>query len=141
MSNKYRSTELNEAIILLQNKQAHELALMQEQFHLLHEYLKPGNLIKSALNEVVESPEIKNNMVNNAIGLVTGFLTKNVLFGSSRNPLAKVFGNLLQFAVTNVVSKHPQGIKSFGESLFLRFLKYRKAPEKESKNNNHDLFI
>lgn len=137
MKQKNETDALNEAISLLENKRAEELKLLKEQLHLVSESLKPINLIKNTWHEVASSPEIKNNIVNNTIGLATGYLTKKVLFGASHNPVKKLIGTLLQFAVANVVSKHSDGIKSTGENLLHRFLKYRKEAQREFHHNGN----
>ena len=137
MKKKNGTDALNKAISSLQNKQAQELKLLKEQFHLTYESLKPINLIKSTFHEVAISPDIKNNIVNNVIGLTTGYLSKKVLMGTSHNPIKRLLGTLLQFAIANVVSKHSDKIKSTGENILLHILKYRKEKEQDfSKNGN-----
>lgn len=86
MKKKNETDALNEAISLLENKQAHELKLLKEQFQVAYESLKPINIIKSTFREVTSSPEIKNNIVNNAIGLTTGYLSRKVLVGQHTIP-------------------------------------------------------
>ena len=78
---KNESVALNEMIDLLQSKQAGELALLKEQFYCTYESLKPINLIKNTIHELTESPDIKTNLLNSAIGLTTGFLSKKISGG------------------------------------------------------------
>lgn len=141
MKNQSKTDTLIEKIFLLQSKQERELKLLKEQFHVTYESLKPINLIKNTFHEVTESPAIKNNIVNNTIGLATGYLTKKVLFGSARYPITKLIGTVLQFTIANIVSKHTDNIKSTGENLLLRFLKHRKESKKHFQNKGNDLFI
>lgn len=138
MKQNDETAELNEAICLLEKKRAVELKLMKEQLHIVHESLKPVNLFKNIVKEVTDSPSIKNNIVNNTIGLVTGYLTKNAIFGVTRNPVSKLFGTLFQFAITNVVSKNSDGIKTKGESLINRIMNYRKEPKSEFQHNGRE---
>ena len=126
MKKKNETESLNETIILLRNKQSEELKLVKEQFHIIYESLKPINLIKDTVHEITSSPDLKNNLVNNIIGLTTGFLSKKILVGATHNPIKKLFGTLLQFTVANIVSKHSEGIKSVGENIVERILKFRK---------------
>ena len=137
MKNKNATEALNESITLLENKRTEELKLLKEQLHLVHDNLKPINLLKSTFHEITSSPDIKNNIVSNAIGITTGYLTKKVLFGAARNPVTKLVGTLLQFAVTNVVSKHSDAIKSTGEDLLFRFIKHRKESKRKFQNNGN----
>jgi hypothetical protein len=103
---------LNETIIRLENRQTLELYALKEQFELTYESLKPLNLIKSAFTEMTTSPNIKGNIINNVIGIATGYLTKKVLVGSTHNPFKKILGTLLQFVITNVATKHSNTLQS-----------------------------
>lgn len=137
-----KTDALNEAIVILEKKQALELRELTEQFKITYESLKPVNLIKNTLSEVTKAPDIKNNFINNAIGLATGFLSSRFLLGSSRNPIKRTLGTILQYAVANVVSKHSGGIKSTAGSLLSRiFSKPQPEDEEEeqvySKNGNY----
>ena len=69
-------TSLREAIIQLERKRAFEGALLKEEFRITLEGLKPVNLIKSTLKEVVGSGELKDNVVNASVGAGAGFLIK-----------------------------------------------------------------
>jgi len=122
---KTERERLNERILFLQNKQAEQLQTLKDQFAVTYESVKPINLIKNGLNEIASSPDIKNGILNNVIGLTTGYLSKKVLIGSSHNPIKKILGMLLQFAIANVVSKHSETIKSTGEYVVKRILKNR----------------
>ena len=111
--NKINQTEaLNKTIAALQEKKEIEFSLLKEQFQITYESLKPINLIKSTLANVASSPELKNNVLNNVIGLTTGYISKKVILGNTRNPIKILLGSLFQFAVANVVSKHTESLKS-----------------------------
>lgn len=126
MNNKNQTEALNKAIEVLQKKKDIEFELLKEQFHITYESLKPINLIKSTLADVASSPELKNNVLNNLIGLTTGYISKKVLLGSSRNPIKILLGSLFQFAIAKVVSKHTESIKSTGENILFNILKINK---------------
>lgn len=123
MKTKNETDSLNDLIIITEQKRAYELELLKKQLHLVSENLNPVNLIKSVFHEVVASPEIKNNLVNSAIGLSTGFLSKKLLTGNSQNSFKKVLGTLIQFGVTNIVSKHSDDLKLITKNLISRFWK------------------
>ena len=104
---KINQTEiLKETILLMKMKQAEELVQLKDQYHYTIESLKPLNLIKNAFGLMATSPEIKGNILSNIIGISTGYLTKKVLLGSTHNPIKRILGTLLQFVITNVVTKH-----------------------------------
>jgi hypothetical protein len=96
---------LNEAINLLKDKQACELQLLKSQFHITYESLKPINLIKNGLHEITASPDVKKTVINTAIGLATGYISKKVLIGATNNPIKKILGAVLEFTIANVVAK------------------------------------
>ena len=137
MKNKNETDTLNETIVLLQNKRADELKLLKEQFYLTYESLKPINIIKSTVHEVTSSPDIKNSLLNNIIGLTTGFLSKKVIIGTTNNPIKKILGTLFQFAIANIVSKHSDTIKSAGGNLLHRILKHSSETKQEFHSNGN----
>ena len=100
-----RKEALIEQIFALEFQQRNELRHLKNQFHITYESLKPVSFIKSTFNDLTSSPEIKNNLLNNAIGLATGYISKKILLGGSHNPIKRIFGTLLEFVITNVVSK------------------------------------
>ena len=131
MKNKTSQNNLNETISLLRYKQAHELKLLKDQLDVASESLKPLNLIKSAWHDLSGSPDFKSDMLGNAIGLTTGYLSKKVFVGTSHNPVKKILGMLVQFAITNIVSKHTDSIKSIGKQLIQRIGKNKKTVKQE----------
>ncbi|MFV8361073.1 hypothetical protein [Flavobacterium sp. LS1P3] len=109
---KIHQTEiLKETIILMKMKQAEELVQLKDQYQYTIESLKPLNLIKNAFGLMATSPEIKGNILNNIVGMTTGYLTKKVLLGSTHNPIKRILGTMLQFVITNLVTKHSEASK------------------------------
>ena len=103
---KQQETEiLKEAIALLKLKQAEDLMQLKDQYYDTYESLKPVNLIKNAFGQLTTITEFKGNILNSVIGIASGYITKKVLLGSTHNPIKKVLGTILQFAITNFVSK------------------------------------
>jgi hypothetical protein len=123
MKNRNETDALNELILAEELKHANDLEQLKDQFHLAYESIKPINLVKNLFHEVTASPEIKNDLVSNAIGLGTGFISKRLLLGSLHNPIKKVLGTVFEFAVATVVTKHSDKIKLIGGNLFNHFFK------------------
>ncbi len=115
MQNITSITGLKNAIRLLEVEQAIKGQLLKEQFYLTCESLKPANLIKSALKDIVSSPNLIENILGNVIGLATGYLSKKIFIGASGNIFRKLSGSILQSGVSNLVAKHPEAILSFGQ--------------------------
>lgn len=131
MKQKTSSEDLNDAILMLQKKQSEELLLLRQQFHITFQSLKPINLIKSTLQEITQAPEIKNTIAKNLIGLTTGYLAKKVLVGATAGPINSLIGMVLQFAVTNIVSKNSEGIKTKGKNFLRRIFKFKDVKKEQ----------
>jgi hypothetical protein len=115
MENISSNAELQDAIQLLETKQAEKLKLMKDQFHLAYESLKPANFIKNTLNDIASSPYLVNNMLVTFIGLLSGYLSQKAVPDKSNTKLRKLFGYILQFGLTNLVAQNPKAINSFGQ--------------------------
>lgn len=115
---KNETDVLMERIILLEDRQAQELSLLREQLYSTYESLKPLNLIKNTLSNVASSQSLKDHILNGAIGLSVGYLSKKVLIGSTHNPIKNLAGTILQFAIANIVAKHSNTIRAKGEVFF-----------------------
>ena len=96
---------LNEEIKKLEHKQAYEFDVLKDQYALTIDNFKPSSLIKNSLHNIITSSELKNDLIGNAIGLATGYLSKKVMIGGSHNPIKKLVGTILQFAVSTIVAK------------------------------------
>lgn len=114
---------LNELILINEQLYHNDLQQLKDQFHIAYESIKPINLLKNFVHEVTASPEIKEDVLSNVIGLLTGFISKKLIIDEKSGTFKKVFGTILQFAIANVVSKHSTNIKAVGTSLFNNFFK------------------
>lgn len=119
-------------ILALQNKSVREFETLKDQFIASVEMLRPINLLKSTFQEVTTSPEMKDAVVNSLTGMTAGFFTKKIFVGSSRNPLTRMFGTMIQFATASLVSKHVVDIKTISRDLISRFLTNRKEKRKQA---------
>jgi len=125
---------LDEAIALLETKRDLELVQLKEQMHVVHESLKPINLIKDTFKAVTASPDLKDGIGKTAIGVASGLLVKNILFRNSYNPLKIVAGIVLQTVASGFASKNSDKIKSTGQRLFHALL----SKIKHTKNRDHE---
>ncbi len=104
--------ELRDEIALLKLYQKENGIALREEFMLVYESIKPVNLIKNTVQELTSAPDFKGNLLNTTIGLGAGFLSKKIIVGATHNPLKQLLGTLLQVAITSVVSKNGDAIKS-----------------------------
>ncbi|MES2775178.1 MAG: hypothetical protein V4722_13405 [Bacteroidota bacterium] len=126
--------QLDQYIAELEIKKQAQEAELKETIKEGLEKLKPANLVKAVWTGVSTSPEIKEHLIDNGIGLAAGFVSKKLFVGKSQNPVKRLIGSLAQHGITNLVSNHPDAIKNIGVGL-LRLIfkrKKKKDPEEET---------
>ena len=131
MQNITTISELKIAIQLLESEQAVKEKLLKEQFLLTYDSLRPVNLIKGTIKDIVTSPDLLENILGSTIGLATGYLSKKIVVGASGNKFKKLMGSVLQFGVTNLVAQHPDPIKLFSRIILKHiFRKKERIPKR-----------
>ena len=65
--------------------------------------VSPSAMVKSVLQNVGGSPELRATALDTAIGIGTGFLGRKLYVGGSNNLLKKITGSALQFFLTTLV--------------------------------------
>ena len=125
-------TDLRAAILQLESKQTEEEKLLKEQFLLTYNSIKPINLIKSTLKEVVNSKDLKDNLINASVGMTVGYISKALFEGVTKSPLKKILGTVLMFGIKNIVAKNPKAVKSIGQFIFQRILRKKGMNSKGS---------
>ena len=139
MKNNNETEALNQAIIKLNHKRVYELQLLKEQFQIAYESLKPINIIKNTFQEVASSPTVKKSILNTAMGIGAGFLSKKFLIGNSHNPIKKLFGTFLEFAVARAVTNLKGGNNEAEENSAASFSKNEEYPSSTfSKTEMHN---
>jgi hypothetical protein len=132
---KNEKDNLAETIAFLKIKQRQDLISLKEQLHSTFESLKPINLLKNTFHEVDDSPQIKNGLLNSAVGLATDFISKKVMANTPENSMKKMVGSVLQFAITNLVAKNADTIITTGENLLKRVLKSKNGTNHQFSGN------
>lgn len=121
------TTHLKAMIRLKEAEQAAEGKLLLIEFRRASENLKPANIIRNTLKDMVATPEMKTTLINAAIGWATGFLAKKLMVGNSHNPLTKIGGALVETAVGNAAMNNAETIKNVGGMLFNKIFSKRSA--------------
>ncbi|MEO6542244.1 MAG: hypothetical protein ABIN74_14675, partial [Ferruginibacter sp.] len=117
------SAELQMAIKQLELQQANELFFLKEEFHATADRLKPLNIIKRTFKNAVAAPDVKTTVMNAAIGLATGIVTKKLMIGKTFNPFKKILGVFIEMAVANKVSNNADDIKSTGAAILKKLFR------------------
>lgn len=97
--------ELKAKIAELEKQKDVEEAAIKYEFKETYETYKPANILKNTLAEVSASPTFKHNLLNVALGLGAGYLSKKLVVGRSAGLFKRVIGTALQFGVTSLVAK------------------------------------
>jgi hypothetical protein len=110
MKQKTLKIDLEEKIAFLKSKQEQDFNALRFQYYATIESIKPINLIKSATREFITSPSLKSNLINGTISLGTNYLSKNLMNENSTNPVKRVLGKVLNFAIKNFIGKKSNNI-------------------------------
>lgn len=124
------TADLKSRIQELEQRQAAEWPLLKEEFLKTYESFKLINILKSTFKQAVDSPDIKSNIINSAIGLTSGIVAKKLIIGKTLNPLSKLLGLIVEVVVTNKVSENTDGIKSIGNAIIKKLFSKKNEPEK-----------
>jgi hypothetical protein len=124
--------ELLAAITLLENERSAQSAVVRKEFWALYEGLKPVNLIKNTIADMRNSPELSGGMINSAIGIASGVITKKLFVGSSHNPVRNVVGTLLMFGVKKLISANQPIMNAIGNGI-LKLTKRTDTPGDEKE--------
>ena len=109
---------LRDAILQLEQKRMEEGMIIKNEIHHLYESIKPVNLIKTVVQEVSESAEIKDNILNNSIGLIAGYLSKKAFESVTKSPAKKIIGTAIMFGVKKLVAQHSETVKKVVAGIF-----------------------
>ena len=99
------TAKLQATIAMLERIKEVEEAELKTQFQKSLESLQPLKLVKNSFGKLANQPEFKEDLLDTSLSIITGYLSKKLFFGSSKNPLKKAFGNLMQLGVTAATSK------------------------------------
>ena len=128
MENQYTAETLKEAIKELEIKQAEEGQLLKKQLLITYENLKPINILRNLVKDFSSSDNYKQDFLEIVAGMTSGFITKKIVVGRSKNPILKLMGLAIQFGMTTIVSNKFSAIKNSIVHFLSRFVK-----EKESE--------
>lgn len=129
---------LNASIAMLEQKRATDFRSLKEQLHTTGESLKPANLIRGAVRDVVGSPQLKSILIKTAIGLAAGFIAKKLVTRQQTSTKKQILGNALQYGITLLASNQNTMIRTAGVLVaksILNGIKNRRA--KRHHSNGH----
>lgn len=122
MEKQYTVDSLRQAINELEIRQKEEKILLKEQLVETYESLKPSNILTNIIKDLTSSENLKNEFINTAVAVTTGFITKKVIVGKSNSQALKLVGLALQFGITTLISKNYDTIKEVVAQFINRML-------------------
>lgn len=122
MERQYTAESLREEIQALDIRQSEEGKLVKEQLLITYENLKPINILKSIVKDVYSSDSYTQDFMEIVAGMTSGFVTKKLIIGRSKNPFLKLIGLAIQFGMTTLVAKKFNAIKDSVMNLLNRVL-------------------
>lgn len=138
MENITTTSELRYAIHKLETERHIRRQIMEVQARDTLESLRPVNLLANTLSELSTMPVFSNSIVGPVAGLATGYLTRKLIVGLSGNVFTRILGTLVQFGVTNLVSRHPEMVKMLGTNIFQRIFQKNKTISASSDHQGPD---
>ena len=111
MPTEYTAESIKEAIKLLEIKQADSEIQLRYQFINVYENLKPINILKNIARDAASNDNLKHDAANTLASLMSGFISKKIIVGKSRNPFLKLIGIGVQLGMTSLVSNNYYVIK------------------------------
>ena len=124
------ATELRNAIKRLEIEQVYTSQLLEEQFYFVKENIRPVNLLKNAISEVVHSPLLINNVIESVLLLVSGYFSGKIVLGASGQIIKRLLGPIIQSGIGNI-SRKTDTIKSLGK-YFIHQIFHKRKKELEN---------
>lgn len=137
MEKKYTKESLQEEIRALEIKQEKEGQLLKSELLNVYDNLKPLNILRNIVNEFYSTDKYKQDFVEIVTGMTTGFITRKMVIGKSKNPFLKIVGLAIQFGITTLVSKKYNELKNSAIQFISSFLEekqYKTGKVKTAEN-------
>jgi len=109
-----KAEALKKSISALERRQMEEGILLKDQFRVTFDSLKPVNILRKMIGDIAAPSDLKDNLIQTVTGLISGYVSRKVLVRSSKNPILRLAGILVQYGVTNFVSRNSDTIKALG---------------------------
>lgn len=104
------ATELKRAIEKLALQQLNEYPILKAEVIESSEKLKPINMIRDTLLEVVSTPvasisDSSKDLFKATIIYIVGIAIEKIFFGKSASPLMKLVGTIIEIVLINIIQR------------------------------------
>lgn len=112
------SKELKNRIKYLEQRAYEQEVRLKEQWKETYESFKPQNLLRNIVSDVAATPNIKGNLINASVGLLTGMLTRRLIAGPSAGIIKRLAATAVQLGITKAVANNFNSIAEKAKGLF-----------------------
>tara|TARA_R110002050_G_scaffold239974_1_gene376167 strand:- start:2659 stop:3006 length:348 start_codon:yes stop_codon:yes gene_type:complete len=92
-------------MLLIEDRRQKEYEDLKFQFHETSESFRPINILNQTVKDFGKLPEIKTNLFETILSITGGYFSKKILVGKSNSLVKKILGYVLQYTITNFISK------------------------------------
>ena len=117
MSDVTIPANIQEKIIALEKKRHEEGIVLKGQFLDLYERVKPANLIKGAIHDIVTPPGVKHHFLIQAMSITAGFLVKKYFQGKTNNQFQNLIGSVAMSGLSYVAMNNPTPLIMVGKRI------------------------
>ena len=137
MHKKDASSLLKESIAKMEAQQAEEKKLFIEELSYTFEHLKPINVIKDTVTDLISTLHARKNLLTTLLGAGAGYMASSI-FGPKPTMLNKLGARLFQQVVTIAVTQNSQVITDYALNLVTN-LRRKVESQKQSPIVPNDL--
>ena len=117
------SIDLETAIVSLTLKNKAQTIALKNQFAEVVEILKPAKLLKAAVNNIAENPDVVKVAVGTIVAVEAGVLSRKLIVGKSSNMFRRVIGKVVEFTVARSVLGNSSFIAGKGIELLRKIVR------------------
>ncbi|WP_320052684.1 hypothetical protein [uncultured Acetobacteroides sp.] len=112
--------QLKEQILQLEERRSAEMKELKEQLYVAYESLKPTNIIRKTLHDIVASHDVQTDFIEAMLLVVSRFISKKIADITTSPPpnmLKQLLGVTLQMAFSSLAAKYSDHMKALISSM------------------------
>jgi hypothetical protein len=118
--------EIDAAIIQLESKKIEDESDLKKQLELTFEKLQPINILKSTLEEIQNSNDVKINLAQIALAYTNNILSKKIVTSTKDKPMYQLGAIALLSRCTKLANENPEWIVATAVVLFRKIFTSKK---------------
>jgi hypothetical protein len=111
-------TGLKDAIKALEVEQIEKGKVLKEQLVLTYESLKPVNILRNSLVELISGSHLIEDISGTSIGMAVGYLIKKFFIKESSSKIKKILASVFQLGISKLIAQKAEYIRAVGQVIF-----------------------